>query len=319
MDQHGWNAYCDRRQAVKQGAAGSYRFSEHMMPRPGWNPLRRNRNLGTAAQGHGQDNRMVIPGHWRDSRTFWERLTHFVTVTRPVHGRDLPFVVEPTRRDNVYACTVDDIARVLSASPARHVAGIVGVILRQPKRKEQILSPVWGRLGYAVEVGPIWGPAILVEAQPIPLTVRRPTRCDSLEQQELDCLRREADRVEFTGRHHVLTFGLEAVRAVQLYRTVLHELGHWAQYHEQVQFPSRNEDVDRGALWAAYRRRPVSERESFAHRYSLWLADELKRRGHIPFERLVDPKRLAAEGLSPRDFLLEAGPAHTDQRSRGSW
>jgi hypothetical protein len=98
---------------------------------------------------------VVIPSSWRDSRAFWQRVSHFAVVTRPVHGRDLPFVVEPTRRDSVYACTVDDIATVLNAAPSRHVAGIEGVILRQPKRKEQILCSVWGRLGYAVEVGPI--------------------------------------------------------------------------------------------------------------------------------------------------------------------
>jgi hypothetical protein len=250
---------------------------------------------------------MVIPDSWRDSRTFWERVSHFTVVTRPVHGRDLRFVVEPTRRDSVYACTVDDIATVLDAAPARHVAGIEGVILRQPKRKEEILRPVWGRLGYAAEVGPVRGPAILVEAQPIPLRLLWPARCDPGQQQELDCLRQEADRAEFNGRHHVLHFGLAAVRAVQLYRTVLHELGHWAEYYEQVELPSLGDDVERDNLQDAYRRRPRSERESFAHRYSLELAEELKTRGVIPFERIIDPGLLVGEGLSPRDFIWGPG------------
>jgi hypothetical protein len=42
------------------------------MQRPGWNPVRRNRNVGTAKQGRGRDNRMVIPSNWHDSRTFWQ-------------------------------------------------------------------------------------------------------------------------------------------------------------------------------------------------------------------------------------------------------
>ncbi|KAF0814961.1 hypothetical protein IGB42_00037 [Andreprevotia sp. IGB-42] len=29
--------------------------------RAGWNPTRRNRHIGTGAQGHGQDNKLVIP------------------------------------------------------------------------------------------------------------------------------------------------------------------------------------------------------------------------------------------------------------------
>jgi hypothetical protein len=279
------------------------------MQQPGWNPTRRNRNLGTAKQGYGQDNRMVIPNNWLDSRTFWERVSHFAVVTRPVHGRDLPFVVEPTRRDSVYACTVDDIATVLGAAPAMHVSGIAGVILRQPKRKEELLAAVWGRLGYATEVGPVRGPAILVEAQPLPLTVPLSARCDPAQQRELDRLRQEADRVEFDGRHHVLHFGLAAVRAVQLYRTVLHELGHWADYYEKVERPSRARGGDRWSeLRDAYFRRPASERESFAHRYACELAQDLKTRGIIPFERILDVDKMAAEGLSRADFICDLGP-----------
>ncbi len=44
------------------------------MQRPGWNATRRNRNIGTARQGHGQDNRMVIPSNWQDLRRYWKRL-----------------------------------------------------------------------------------------------------------------------------------------------------------------------------------------------------------------------------------------------------
>src|SRR5262245_2281674 len=103
------------------------------MRKPGWNPSRRNRNIGTAKQGHGRDNRMVIPDTWRDSKTFWERVSCFSVVTRPVYGRDLPFVVETTRPDCVYACTVEDLATLLGAAPAEHVFDIAGIILRQPK------------------------------------------------------------------------------------------------------------------------------------------------------------------------------------------
>jgi hypothetical protein len=107
------------------------------------------------------------------------------------------------------------------------VFGIKGVLLRQPKRKEQLLSPVWGRLGHAVEVGPIDGPAIILEACPVPLTIKWPTRLGMDEQHELARLLQEADRAEYDGRRHVLHFDLAGLRRVQLYRTVLHELGHW--------------------------------------------------------------------------------------------
>src|SRR5262249_57700544 len=139
------------------------------MQMPGWNPLRRNRNLATAKRGHGQDNRLRIPSPWRDLRAFWERVTAFTIVRRRVHGRDLPFVVEQIRPGSAHACTVDDVATLLNAAPCDHVAGIAGVILRQPKRKEELLASAWGRLGFAAHVGPISGPAIVLEAHPLPL------------------------------------------------------------------------------------------------------------------------------------------------------
>jgi hypothetical protein len=277
------------------------------MQRPGWNATRRNRNIGTAKQGHGQDNRLVIPSDWRDLRRYWERLSTFTVVTRPVYCRDLPFVVEPTRADSVYACTIDDIATVLHAAPKAHVAGIQGVVLRQPKRKEEILSPVWGRLGYSAEVGPILGPTIVVEAIRLPLTLRYSARLGVPEQEELKRLLPEADRVEQDGRCRLLHFGLSGVRRVQLYRTVLHELGHWADYFEKVERPSRRKGGDWGALRDAYWQRPANERESFAHRYARELAEGLKARRLIPFERVLSLKQLKADGLSPEDFVWGEG------------
>jgi hypothetical protein len=244
---------------------------------------------------------MVIPSNWRDSRTFWERLTRFNVIFRTVHGRNLPFVVEPTRSGSVYACTVDDVATLLNLAPIEHVFGIQGVILRQPKRKEELLSPVWGRLAYAVNVGPISGVAILVEAVHLPLTLRWPTRLDLARQEELERLRLEADQVELNGRHHVLHFGLDSVRAVQLYRTILHELGHWVDYYEKVHVHSRVDDAYWTELRKAYFRRPVSERESFANRYASELAKGLRARLRLPFPRMWGPMEPCRS-----DFIWEA-------------
>ncbi len=276
------------------------------MQRSGWNPRRRNRNIGTAKQGHGQANRMVIPSHWRDSRVFWERVARFDVVARSVHGADLPFVVERTRTDTVYSCTVDDVARLLNFVPRCDVFGIEGVIFRQPKRKEELLSPVWGRLGYAVEVGPIRGPAILVEAVRLPLKLRWSRRQGPAQQEELDQLMQEADRVESTARHHILHFGWSAARAVQLYRTVLHEVGHWVDYLDRVEIPSRADNAPNWSeLWRAYRQRPVRERESSADRYARAMAHRLGSQRDIPFERALDLKQLTTEGLSATDFVWQ--------------
>jgi hypothetical protein len=44
------------------------------MRRAGWNPTRRNRNIGTAKSGHGLDNSLVIPSPRYESWVFWQNL-----------------------------------------------------------------------------------------------------------------------------------------------------------------------------------------------------------------------------------------------------
>ena len=280
--------------------------------RPGWNPLRRNRNIGTAKQGHGKDNKLVIPDSWRDSRTFWEHVTSYCVVTRTVNDRNMQFIVEPTRADAVYACTVDDIATMLRSVPAEHIngndniPGIRGVILRQPKRKEEILSPVWGRLGYAVDVGPLFGPAIVLEAISIPFTVKWSKHLGPTALDELQKLQTEADESEFDGRRHILRFGLDAVRRVQLYRTVLHEVGHWVDYLESVEIPGDGPDCEAWpGLRKRYDRKPRVDREAFANRYAESLIRDLRASGMVPFERIVSKDQLDADGLAHSDFLPE--------------
>ncbi len=146
--------------------------------RRGRDPTRRNRNIGTARQGHGQDNRNVVPRRWADSAYKWKRVPGHSVVSRYVWGRDIPFVVEHTRGGSLHACTVDDVATILRHLPQVHInsykgiSGIQGIVLRQPTRREEALRPVWGRLGYAVDVGPLCGPVIFLEAQPMPTSLR---------------------------------------------------------------------------------------------------------------------------------------------------
>lgn len=44
------------------------------MTRQGWDARRRNRNVGTAKSGQGQNNRLTIPESWSDGRVFDEKL-----------------------------------------------------------------------------------------------------------------------------------------------------------------------------------------------------------------------------------------------------
>ena len=116
------------------------------------NPTRRNRNIGTAKSGRGQDNRMAIPRVAHGENVFWERVEDSRHVSRTVSGRSVQFFAQTTRADCVHACTIDDIARLLSYVPAADWEGIEAIFLRQPRRKEQLLEPVWGRLAYAADL-----------------------------------------------------------------------------------------------------------------------------------------------------------------------
>jgi hypothetical protein len=57
--------------------------------RPGWNPTKRNRKIGTADQGFSKNNKLVIPQKWSDLTVCWERLINSVVNTTPCVRRHL--------------------------------------------------------------------------------------------------------------------------------------------------------------------------------------------------------------------------------------
>jgi hypothetical protein len=110
----------------------------------GYNPTRRNRNIGTTKSGHGQNNRMTVSAVSHGEYRFWERIDNARKVIRSVSGRPNAFFVQPTLADCVHACTIDDLTRLLSFLPTADWEGIGAILLRQPRRKEQTLETVWG-------------------------------------------------------------------------------------------------------------------------------------------------------------------------------
>ncbi len=113
-----------------------------------------------------------------------------------------------------------------------------------------------------------------------------------------------ADDVQIDTRHYNMIFKLEGVRRCQLYHTVPHEVGHWADMYEKVELPSLHDDQDRWEeRWDRYRQRPKAEREEYAHRYAVEATRRLRDQGLVPFERKLDVEVLKAEGLRPEDFL----------------
>jgi hypothetical protein len=262
-----------------------------------WNPTRRNRNIGTAKQGQGQANRRAIPKGWPDDRVFWEVLRRPVELLRVVAGHSLRFLIEPTTPGFAHACTPDDVCHVLAHVPREHLRELELVIFRQPTRKENLLCPSWGRLAYYARTGRYSGTSIYLEATQPGHPIRWSRKLGPDDTAELYRLRRDGHPAREDRRAFVFEPTLASIRATQLYRTVLHEMGHLADWYESV----LQNDAERAS--AAYERKPVQDKEVFAHRY----ADEARARlevvGVLPFARLFDAASLQRDGLSPAWFL----------------
>jgi hypothetical protein len=260
--------------------------------RSGWNPTRRNRKIGTGAQGHGADNRHVIPESWRDILTlksYFERLTSPVFVERQAGPRGLTFVVEPARPGCFYPCTLDDISTVLSHCPAEHLDLLDLVVLRQPTRKQRIHASAWGRAVFGFDLGGQRWPAILLEAQTLE-PVRWGQSTGPQGDRELERLRQDGHEVRRNGKVYEIHSTPEALRNTQLYRTVPHELGHLV-------------DAERGTVeeWSS---RSSGQKEDFAHRYAAERMAELRKGGFAPFPTRLDLEGLERDGLKVEWFVL---------------
>ncbi len=77
-----------------------------------------------------------------------------------------------------------------------------------------------------------------------------------------------------------------SVRATQLYRTLLQEIGHWVDFNEKVLAPALLCKVELELLSEAYFSRPYEEREAFAHNYAEARKAHLTKFGIIPFEHI---------------------------------
>ena len=275
------------------------------MNKSGWDARRRNRNIGTEKSGHGQNNRLTIPQAWAYDRLYHEKLKNPVRLACEIGGNSLTILVEPTLPGFFHACTPSDIEAVLRLIPATHLEPIEMIVLRQPKRKEQILCPVWGRLQYWSNIEEYSGPAVHLEAQEIGGTYRWDKSLTPDGALELDRIKRDGHQINTDRRFHYSTGDLSAVRCTQLYRTLAHEIGHYVDYLEKVEKPAGDDYAEWNRLNELYHSRPSREKEDFAHRYATEFFEQQALDGNLPFERLFDLKLLSERGLDPAWFSDE--------------
>ena len=263
------------------------------------NPTRRNRNIGTSVGGYGQANRLAIPSRFNGPIWYWRDIGEYRIVKRLVHGREVVFVVERTSRGCVHACTVADITCLLSHVPSRDWEGLALFVLRQPTRKQASLNGVWGRLAYGGEVGRpqdgmFRGPAIFLESTEPDFGFSLSASMRPAARAEFERLLKDGHSITRKGSRFSVQCSLETIRNTQLYRTVLHEIGHWVDWVQKVERPvappgeQKDEYEWRWDLQAAYDQRPPQEREVFANQYADRLWSKLVSEGVIPFPRQVE-------------------------------
>jgi hypothetical protein len=240
---------------------------------------------------------MTIPDSWSDRRAYWEKLNNPVAVDCTLGNCTLTILVEPVQANFIHACTLDDIRKILHLIPPHHLAPIKLIVLRQPKRKEQIMCPVWGRLRYWSKIKGYAGPAIYLEAQPLSKTIRWPKSLCVEDSRELDRLIADRHNVVSDRRYHTIHHTLESTRFTQLYRTLPHEIGHYIDYFESVKTPSNGDLDEESRLDAIYDSKPSFDKETFAHHYANQFFEQHQKIGLLPFEHILDEKAIAAEGL----------------------
>ena len=98
--------------------------------------------------------------------------------------------------------------------------------------------------------------------------------------EELARLRSEGHRLEELPRGILRHSNPRSTRTTQLYRTLLHEIGHWVEYRELVVEPSRGlPRRDAIAIDRRFSRRSRHVLEEFAHRFADRLGRELRAAG----------------------------------------
>lgn len=272
------------------------------MKHSAWNPTRRNRNIGTSKSGHSQNNKLSVPDRWSNFKIFWEHLVSPVACPVVIKGHKLTILVEPPAAGSIHSSTPQDIIKVLGLVTQEHLEEIDIVVLRQPKRKEEILRPVWGRFVYYAELGRYSGPGVYLEAVQIGMTLKWGNKLTPFYEKELRALEADGHKIEQVKRGYDVSTTIDSVRNTQLFRTLPHEIGHAVDYLENSLKPSINAitEAESEFITSVFNSKPSLDKEEYANRYAREFFD--KNSDVLPFEKIFDKEELKNMGLNPDWF-----------------
>ena len=246
------------------------------------NNTRRNKNIGTAKHGHGQNNKLTIAEPYCTSKYFYERLYKYTKTKKVINGHEFVFTIEKVRDTSVHSCSIEDIQTIIEQIPESDYGDLKFIVFRQPKRKEEILSPVWGRLIYIYEFEDEYLPAIIIDAIDLTKKLKLSNKLTLEQKKELERLKNDGHEIINDGRYYIAELKKENVRNTQLYRTLLHEFENYFHYLELVERPSLNKQ-DYEERRNLYFKIPTIEKEKFANTYAEKLYSNLKSKNIIPF------------------------------------
>lgn len=272
------------------------------MKHSAWNPTRRNRNIGTLKSGRSQNNKFVIPDRWSDFKIFWERLVSPVICPVAIKGHNLTILVEPPTLGSIHASTPQDIIRVLGLVTQEHLEEIDVVVLRQPKRKEEILKPAWGRFIYYADLGRYSGPGVYLEAMQTNAVIRWGNKLTPFYEKELSALEADGHEIERVRRGYNIKTTPASVRSTQLFRTLPHEIGHAVDYLKHSLNPSidATTEAESEFIRKTFNSKPTLDKEEYANRYAKEFFD--RNSDVLPFNRDFEKQELVNMGLNPDWF-----------------
>ena len=276
-----------------------------MIKHSGWNPTKRNKNIGTKKSGYSKNNELVVPERSCDDRVFWERLIDPVACPLEIKGHQITLLVEPTRTGYVHACTPSDIVRVLELVEQEHLEQIELMIFRQPTKKEEILRPVWGRFTRYSDISSQYsGSSVFLEAQPIGAIIRWDNKLHPYDRRELLSLERDGHQIKQVKRGYDIITTPTTVRNTQLFRTLPHEIGHAVDYLKNSLNMSleASTDIESAYIRSLYGSKPSLDKKEYAHRYARTFYEKHTSQGLLPFEHLYDENFLSTLGLDKKWF-----------------
>lgn len=231
---------------------------------------------------------MVIPASLKDrfGNLTWyaERLKPSRIEQHTINGHTVKVLYEEPRKGFTYGCSPGDAVHLLAQVESDHLEALSLILFRQPTRKQVRIRPVWGRMIYFAEIGSHYGAAVCLEAQEVGAKLKWPKKLSLQDVDEVQRLLGDGHSMEETKREYIFTLSEASIRNTLLYRTLLHELGHWVEYSQDFLDDATALSEDPDIAYDLYFAKPTSEREAFAHRYATETAEILRLNGVIPFD-----------------------------------